>query len=65
VSSSTLAGSIFGFDLGPVIFATVAGSGIGLLALPPWQDPKHPPAAGAAVLGVAALIALTAAWLLR
>ena len=64
-AGALLGAAVFGYDLGAVAFALVLGVGIVLLALPPWRDPKHGPAAGAGVLCGGALLVLVLAWLLR
>ena len=64
-AGASLGAAVFGYDLGAVVSALVVGSGVALLALPPWRDPRHGPAAGAAVLCVGALLVLVLAQLLR
>lgn len=65
LASALLASAVFGFDAGAAVFTITLGVVVVLFTLPPWQDPKHRPAAGGAVLGGGAVLLLALAWLMR
>lgn len=60
LASAVLASAVLGFDAGAATFAITVGASAALFALPRWRDPKHRPAAGAAILcgGAALMLAL-------
>lgn len=65
LASAVLASAVFGFDAGAVILTVTVGGVVGFFALSPWQDPKHGPGAGGAVLGGGAVLLLALAWFVR
>lgn len=65
LASAVLASAVFGLDTGAALFTVTFGVVVVLFALPPWRDPKHGPAAGAAVLCGGAALMLALAWVVR
>ncbi len=65
LANVVLAAAALGFDAGAAFITIIAGVVLTLLALPPWRDTSHGPAAGAAVLAGFGVLVLALAWLLR